>query len=227
MTERKAVTAENILQAVADQSKTVINLILRCDVQGSLQALEQQISGLTHPEVDVRLLHSGLGTVTESDVNLASTSAGLVVAFRVGTNSEARTAAERLGVEIRDYEIIYELLDDLREMMEGTLAPEMTEQITGHIEVRKLYKSSRFGTIAGCHVIDGAVQRDNKIRVLRKGELVHEGAIAGLRREKDEAREVREGFDCGVTLRDWDAFEEGDVLEGYKIVAVKRKLAKI
>lgn len=111
-------------------------------------------------------------------------------------------------------------------MMEGTLAPEMTQQVTGHIEIRALFKSSKFGTIAGSHVIDGAVQRDNRVRVLRKGKLIHEGAIAGLRREKDDVREVREGFDCGVTLKDFDLFELGDVIEGFKIVPVKRKLGK-
>jgi translation initiation factor IF-2 len=226
LAERKQITAENILQAVADQKKTVINVILRADVQGSLQALESQLKGLTHPEVDVKLLSSGLGTVTESDVNLAATSNGIVLAFRVGTNSEARDAAERMGVDIRPYNVIYELLDDLRQMMEGTLAPEMTEQLTGHIEVRALFKSSKFGTIAGCHVVDGAVQRDNRVRVLRGGKVVFEGAIAGLRREKDDVREVREGFDCGVTLRDFDTYELGDVLEGFKTVAVKRKLAR-
>ena len=226
MAERKQTTADNIMQALADQSKKVINVILRADVQGSLQALEQQIKGLVHPEVDVKLLASGLGTVTESDVNLAATSGGAVLAFRVGTNSEAREAAERNSVEVRPYDVIYEMLDDLRLVMEGTLAPEMTQQITGHIEVRALFKSSKFGTIAGSHVIDGAVQRDNKVRVLRNGKVVHEGQLRGLRRDKDEAREVRAGFDCGVTVQDFDAYELGDVIEGYKIVAVKRKLAR-
>jgi len=127
-------------------------------------------------------------------------------------------------VEIRSYDIIYELLDDVRAMMEGTLAPEMTEQITGHVEVRRLFKSSKFGTIAGCHVVDGVVQRDSRARVLRGGGSVYSGQIASLRREKDDAREVREGFDCGVTLKDFDAFEEGDVIETFKLVAVKRLL---
>ena len=226
MAERKQATTENILQALAEQAKKAINVILRADVQGSMQALEAQIKGLTHPEVDVKLLAAGLGTVTENDINLAATSGGIVLAFRVSTDSKARDAAERLNVEIRPYEVIYELLDDLRTMMEGTLAPEMTEQITGHIEIRALFKSSKFGTIAGSHVIDGAIQRDNRVRVLRKGKLVHEGTVAGLRREKDDVREVREGFDCGVTLKDFDLFELGDVIEGFKVVPVKRKLAK-
>lgn len=226
LAERKQITSENILAAVAAQSKKMINVILRADVQGSLQALESQIATLKNDEIDVKLLQSGLGTVTESDVNLAATSAGIVLAFRVSVNSEAREAAERASVEIRPYDVIYELLDDLHQMMEGELAPEMTQQITGHAEVRTIFVSSKFGNIAGSHVIDGALQRDNKVRVLRGGKLVHESALAGLRREKDEVREVREGFDCGITVRDFDAFELGDVIEGYKIVAVKRKLAR-
>ena len=226
LAERKQITSENILAAVAAQSKKMINVILRTDVQGSLQALESQISNLKNDEIDVKLLQSGLGTVTESDVNLAAASGGIVLAFRVSVNSEAREAAEHASVEIRPYEVIYELLDDLHKMMEGELAPEMTEQITGHAEVRAIFVSSKFGNIAGSHVIDGALQRDNKVRVLRGGKRIHESALAGLRRDKDEVREVREGFDCGITVRDFDAYEIGDIVEGYKVVAVKRKLAR-
>ncbi|MCK6447016.1 MAG: translation initiation factor IF-2 [Planctomycetes bacterium] len=222
--ERRSVTAENLLQAVAEQKKKTINVVLRCDVQGSLEALKSQLEALVHAEVDVRLLQSGLGSVTEADVNLAAPAGGVVLAFRVGVNDKARVAAERNNVEIRHYDIIYELLDEVRQMMEGTLAPEMTEQITGHIEVRAIFKSSKIGKIAGSHVIDGTVARDAKIRVIRDGDVVSTTAISSLKREKDDAREVREGFDCGVTLKDFEDFEIGDVLEAFKVVAVKRLL---
>jgi translation initiation factor IF-2 len=222
--ERRAVTAENITQAFAEQAKKTINVILKADVQGSLQALKSQLDGLTHAEVDVRLLHSALGTVTESDVNLAISSSAMVLAFHVGVNDKARVAAERGGIEIRPYEVIYEMLDDMRAMMEGTLAPEMTEQITGHAEVRALFKSSKFGNIAGCHVIDGTVTRDSRVRVLRGKSVLYTGGIASLRREKDDAREVREGFDCGIVLKDFSTVEVGDVIECFKTVAVKRLL---
>jgi translation initiation factor IF-2 len=224
LAERRSVTAENLLQAVAEQQKTAINLILKADVQGSLQALSQQLDSLVHEEVDVKLLHSALGTVTESDVNLAATSNGIVMAFRVGVHDKGRIAAERGGVEIRHYDVIYELLDEVRAMMEGTLAPEMTEQVTGHAEVRVLFKSSKFGNIAGSHVIDGVVQRDSRVRLLRQGKKIWEGQIGSLRREKDDVREVREGFDCGIVLRDFDELREGDVVEAFKMVAVKRLL---
>ncbi len=222
--ERRSVTAENLLQAVADKAKKVIHLVLRCDVQGSLQALSQELSSLQHEEVDVKLLQAALGTVSESDVNMAIPTGAVILAFRVGVDGKARTAAERNGIDIRPYEVIYELLDDVRAMMEGVLAPEISEQITGHVEVRKLFRSSKFGTIAGSHVIDGVVQKDSRIRVQRKGELVATTQMSSLRRDKDEVREVREGFDCGVTLKDFDAFEEGDVLEAFRMVSSKRLL---
>ncbi len=224
LVERRSVTAENLLQAVAASKKKTINVVLRCDVQGSLEALKTQIETLTHEEVDVRILQAGLGSVTEADVNLAAPAEGVVLAFRVGVNDKARVAAERGNVIIRHYEVIYELLDELRQMMEGTLAPEMTEQITGHVEVRAIFKSSKIGKIAGCHVIDGTIARDCKVRVMRDRKLVHSGTLASLKREKDDTREVREGFDCGIVIKDFENYEVGDVIEAFKIVAVKRLL---
>ncbi len=224
LAERRAVTAESLGQALSDQHKKTINVVLKADVQGSLEALKKQIESLTHNEVDVRLLHSALGTVTESDVNLAASSSASVLAFHVGINEKARTAADRSGVEIRPYEVIYEMLDDLRALMEGTLAPEVSEQVVGHVEVRALFKSSKFGSVAGSHVIDGSVTRDAKVRVLRGKSVVYAGQIAGLRREKDDVKEVREGFDCGVTLKDFDAYEVGDIIEAFKMVSTKRLL---
>ena len=226
LAERQSVTRENLFEAVAEQSKQTINVILKADVQGSLQALTQQLDGLTHDEVTVRVIHSAIGAVTESDVSLALPSSALVLAFRVSTHDKGRILAERSGIEIRNYEVIYELLDDLRAMMEGSLAPEMTEEVTGHAEVRAIFKSSRLGNIAGCFVLDGSIFRDSKVRVLRgkDRQLVYSGLLGTLRREKDDVKEVRESFECGIVLKDFDAFELGDVIEAYKIVAVKRLL---
>jgi translation initiation factor IF-2 len=224
LAERQSVTRENLLEAVAQQEKKTIDLILKCDVQGSLQALTQQLESMTHEEVSVRLLHTAIGAVTESDVSLAIPSNALVVAFRVGVLDKGRVLADRSGIEIRPYEVIYELLDDVREMMEGSLAPEMTEQVTGHAEVRAIFKSSRLGNIAGCYILDGSVFRDSKIRVKRGDKVVHSGAMGSLKREKDDTKEVREGFECGIVLKNFDDFELGDVIEAYKIVAVKRLL---
>jgi translation initiation factor IF-2 len=226
LAERQSVTRENLFQTVAEQSKNTINVILKADVQGSLQALTQQLDGLTHDEVVVRVIHSAIGAVIESDVSLAIPSGALVLAFRVGTHDKGRVLAERSGIEIRNYDVIYELLDDLRTMMEGSLAPEMTEEVTGHAEVRAVFKSSRLGNIAGCMVLDGSVFRDSKLRVLRgkDRQVVHTGVMGSLRREKDDTKEVREGFECGITVKDFDGYELGDVIEAFKVVAVKRLL---
>ncbi|HVS20029.1 MAG TPA: translation initiation factor IF-2, partial [Planctomycetota bacterium] len=226
LAERQSVTRENLFQTVADQAKNTINVILKADVQGSLQALTQQLDGLTHDEVTVRVIHSAIGAVTESDVSLAIPSGALVLAFHVSSHDKGRVLAERSGIEIRNYSVIYELLDDLRAMMEGSLAPEMTEEITGHAEVRALFKSSRLGNIAGCFVLDGSIFRDSRLRVLRGKDrsVVHTGTMGTLRREKDDVKEVRESFECGIVLKDFDAYELGDVIEAYKIVAVKRLL---
>ena len=226
LAERRAVTMENLQVTMEAERREMINVIVKADVQGSLQAIVQQLENLKHAEVEVKILHSALGAVTESDVDLARSagSQGRIIAFNVGVQAKARVAAERGGVEIRHYSVIYELLDELRLIMEGTLAPEFQEQITGHAEVRRLFKSSKFGNIAGCVVLDGTLNRNNKVRVLRAGELVHSGALSTIRREKDEVKEVREGFECGITVKDFDAFQEGDVIETYKLVEVKRLL---
>ena len=224
LTERRQVTAENLLKAVADSKKRTINVIVRADVQGSVEVLKTSLNDLKHEEVEVRVVFAGVGAVTENDVNLAQTSGALVVAFHTTVSDKARTASERFGIDIRYYEVIYELLDHMRDLMEGTLAPEISEQVTGHVEVRALFKSSKVGTIAGSHVLDGTVSRDSKVRVMRGGKKIFEGALASLRREKDDVKEVRAGFDCGLTVRDFPDLEIGDVVETYKMVTSKRTL---
>ncbi|MFN0243529.1 MAG: translation initiation factor IF-2 [Planctomycetota bacterium] len=224
LTERRSVSAETLLKVVADQSKHMINLVVRADVQGSAEVLKSSLAELTHPEVEVKVLFAGVGAVTESDVLLGSSSTATIIAFNVGVNDKARVAADRLGLEIRHYEVIYELLDEIRAMMEGSLSPQVSEEITGHAEVRALFKSSKVGNIAGSHVIDGALTRDSKIRVKRGNAVVFTGLLASLRREKDDAKEVREGFDCGIVVKDYDAIQVGDVVEAYKIVKTRRTL---
>jgi translation initiation factor IF-2 len=224
LTERRQVTAENLLKAVADSKKRVINVIVRADVQGSVEVLKSSLSELKHDEVEVKVVFAGVGAVTENDVILAQTSNAIVVAFHTTVGDKARAASDRFGIDIRYYEVIYELLDHMRDLMEGTLAPEISEQVVGHVEVRALFKSSKVGTIAGSHVIDGTVSRDSKVRVMRGGKQIHEGVFASLRREKDDVKEVRAGFDCGLTVRDFPDLEIGDVIEAYKMVTSKRTL---
>jgi len=225
LAERRAVTVETLQMTLGEAERKTIDIVVKADQQGTLQAIEQQLDQLKHEEVEVQVLHAGLGTVTESDVDRASTVENpKVVAFHVGVNDKARQAAERAGAEIISYRVIYELIDDLRALMESSLAPEYREEVTAHIEIKVIFKSSKFGTIAGCQVIDGTVKRDHRIRVTRDDEVIHTTALAGLRREKDDVREVREGFECGVTLRDFQDYREGDILEAYKVIEVKRLL---
>ena len=224
MAERRAVSRENLLQAVAEQAKTSINLIVKADVQGSVEVLRGQLEEMQHDEVEVRVLHAGVGAVSESDVDLAITSEATIMAFHVGTNGKARVSADRAGVEIRNYEVLYELLDDVRKMMEGSLSPDIQEEITGHVEIRRIFRSSKIGNIAGCHVLDGKVSRDSRIRLLRDGTVVFTGQLASLKREADDAKEVREGFDCGIVIKNYNDIQEGDVIEAFKLVEVKRTI---
>ena len=193
-------------------------------MQGSVEVLKHQLGEIAHDEVDVKILHAGVGEVLESDVDLAATSEATILAFHVNANAKAKTALERHNVTMRYYEVIYELLDDVRKMMEGELAPEVREEITGHAEIRRIFKSSKIGNIAGCFVIDGKVARNDRARVLRDGEVIHTGTMGTLKREKDDAKEVREGFECGIVIKDFDAIAEGDVIETFKLVEVKRTI---
>ncbi len=222
--ERRKVSHENILEAVADQDKPSINLIIKADVQGSAEVLKHQIGELSHDEVEVKVIHSGVGAVQDSDVDLAVTSDARILAFHTSANNKTRQNAERSGVEIKVYQVIYELLDDIRRLMEGELAPEVKEEVTGHAEIRRVFKSSKFGNIAGCFVLDGKIRRSNSIRLLRDGQLVHTGALASIRREKDEAKEIREGFECGMLIKDYNDIKEGDIIEAYRLFEVKRTL---
>jgi translation initiation factor IF-2 len=223
LTERRSITAETLMKSGKDATQT-INLIVRADVQGSVEVLRSALSELQHAEVEVKVLHAGVGAVTESDVLLATSSNATVIAFHTGVNDKAREVAERAGVQIRHYEILYEVLDDVRELMEGTLAPEIVEEVTGHVEIRALFKSSKVGIIAGSHVTDGSIFRDSRVRVTRDGKVLHTGPLASLRREKDDVKEVREGFDCGIVVRDFQDVQPGDVLEAFRVIKVKRKL---
>jgi translation initiation factor IF-2 len=222
--ERRAVSQENLFEAVAQAEKPTINLIVKADKQGSVEVLKHQVATFTHDEMQINLLHAGVGAVTESDVDLATTSNSRILAFHTSANARVRQMAERGNVEIKIYDVLYDLLEDIKRLMEGELAPEKREEITGHAEVRRIFKSSKFGNISGCFVLDGSLFRSSQARLLRDSRVVYTGAIGSLRREKDDTREVREGFECGITLKDYDDVREGDVIEAYKVVEIKRTL---
>jgi translation initiation factor IF-2 len=222
--QRRAVSHENILEVVAQSEKPTINLIVKADKQGSVEVLKHQVGLFAHDEMQINLLHAGVGAVTESDVDLATTSNARILAFHTSANAPVRTLAERNNVEIKIYDVLYDLLEDIKRLMEGELVPEQREEISGHAEIRRIFKSSKFGNICGCFVLDGSIFRSSQARLLRDSKVVYTGAIGSLRREKDDTREVREGFECGITLKDYDDIHEGDVIEAFKVVEVKRTL---
>ncbi|MDP6538205.1 MAG: translation initiation factor IF-2 [Planctomycetota bacterium] len=226
MAERRRADTEGLLQQVTSGNKReLVNIIIRADVQGSAEVLRQAVGDLAHEEVEARVLQVGVGAVNENDILLASTSEALVVAFRVGVNAEARKTADRENIEIKNFGVLYDVLDHVRGLMEGSLAPEVREEITGHAEIRRVFRSSKFGNIAGCFVLDGTIARDQRVRLLRDGTVVHAGRLASIRREKDDAREVREGFECGLLLRGYNDIRENDVIEAFKEIEIKRTLS--
>jgi translation initiation factor IF-2 len=199
-----------------------LNLVLKGDVDGSVEAAVSELQKIQHPEVGVRVIHQGVGGITEGDVNLAAASNALVVGFNVRPNAEARTLAEREGVEIRTYRVIYRLTEDIEQALVGMLAPVTTEETLGEAEVRQLFRVSRLGTIAGSYVTSGIVRRNAQVRVVREGTVIHETTIAQLKRFKDDVREVEEGFECGILLQGFNDVKEGDVLEVYETRQVER-----
>ncbi|HET9582335.1 MAG TPA: translation initiation factor IF-2 [Gemmatimonadota bacterium] len=202
-----------------------LNVILKGDVGGSVEALADELTKLSTPEVQVEVIHRGVGAISENDVLLAAASNAIILGFHVRPDARARASAEREGVDIRVYRVIYEVVEDVRKAMEGLLAPEKREVVLGSAEVRDTFKISGTGTVAGCFVADGAIPRSARVRVVRDGVEVYEGGIASLKRFKDDVREVREGFECGILVEGFNDVKVGDVIEAYKIEEVQRTLA--
>jgi translation initiation factor IF-2 len=219
------VTLDTLLTSMKETGLKEILVVLKADVQGSVDVLKNEIERVKTDEVRARVLHAAVGGITESDVLLADASKAVIIGFNVIPSGKARNLAEQKGVEIRSYDVIYEITDDIRKAAEGLLAPEMKTQVLGHAEVRKVFKVSKVGTIAGCFVTDGVVERDSLIRVTRNGIVIENNRkLEQLKRVKDDAKEVRAGLECGMKIIGYDDIKEGDVLECYKTVEVKRTL---
>jgi translation initiation factor IF-2 len=216
------VSLETLFTQLQEGAVQDLNLVIKCDVQGSVEALVAEVQKIQHPEVRVSVIHSGVGGITENDVNLAAVSNALVVGFNVRPNAEARALAEREGVDIRTYRVIYQLTDDIEQALVGMLRPVRTEETIGEAEVRATFKVSRLGTIAGCMVTHGVVRRNAQARVVRDGTVIYDTTIADLKRFKDDAREVAEGFECGIRLDGFNDVKEGDVLEVYETRQIER-----
>jgi translation initiation factor IF-2 len=219
---KKGVTLEELFTRMEEGAVQELNIIVKGDVQGSLEAVVGELSKIKHPEVAVNVIHTGIGAITESDVMLASASNAIVAGFNVRPNAEARSLADREGVDLRTYRVIYKLTEDIQQALLGMLAPEQVEEVLGEAEVRQIFRASRIGTIAGCMVTQGVIQRGARVRVVRDGTIVHDGRIDTLKRFQDDAREVAQGFECGLTLENFNDLKEGDVLEVYAVKEVAR-----
>ena len=221
---QKHITLDEIGRRIALGDFQELNIILKGDVDGSVEALTDSLQKLSTDEIHVNILHRGVGQITESDVLLASASDGIIIGFNVRPNGTARDIADKEEVEIRTYSIIYDAINDVKEAMEGMLSPELREEITGNVEVRETFKISKVGTIAGCMVLDGKIYRHSKIRLIRDGVVVHDGDLASLKRYKDDVKEVSKGYECGLNIKNFNDIKVGDILEAYTIKEVKKKL---
>jgi translation initiation factor IF-2 len=217
-----AVPLEQLFSQLQEGAVQDLNLVLKGDVVGSVEAAISELQKIQHPEVRVNVIHQGVGGITENDVNLAVASQAMVVGFNVRPSAEARALAEREGVEIRTYRVIYQLTEDIEQALVGMLRPVTTEETIGEVEVRQLFRVSRLGTIAGSYVTQGIVRRSAQVRVVRDGTIVQESSISQLKRFKDDVREVAEGFECGILLDGYNDVKEGDVLEVYETRQVER-----
>jgi translation initiation factor IF-2 len=207
-----------------DGEVQTLNLIVKSDVQGSYEALSTSLQKLSTDEVRVKIIHTGVGAISESDVNLSAASQAVLIGFNVRADTGARKLIDSLGVDVRYYNIIYEAVDEVKAALGGMLAPEQKENMIGTVEVREVFKISKIGTIAGCYVQDGMIKRDSRIRLLRSNVIIHTGELDSLKRFKDDVKEVKNNFECGLSLKGFNEIEVGDILEVYEIVEIARKL---
>lgn len=224
LAKRQAAKLESIMEQMGEGEAKRLPLILKADVQGSAEALSVSLLKISTDEVKVDILHNAVGSISESDVNLAAASKAVIIGFNVRADATARKLAETLGVDIRYYTIIYEVVDLVKAALSGMLTPDLKENITGTVEVREVYVISKVGTVLGCHVLDGVIKRGQRVRVMRMGAVIHDGELDSLKRFKDDVKEVKFGYDCGLSVKNFNDLQVGDKLEAYEIVQVARSL---
>ena len=225
LAKQQSAKLENIFDQMGEGQAKALSLIIKADVQGSYEGLSHALSGLSTSEVKVNIVHAAVGGITESDVNLALASKAVIIGFNARADAAARKLAEHSGIDIRYYNVIYDAVDEIKSALTGMLSPEKKESVLGLIEVRQIFKISRIGTVAGCYVTEGLARRSGaKVRVLRDNVVIHDGELDSLKRFKDDVREVKAGFECGLSLKNFDDLKVGDQLEVYEVVEVARTL---
>ena len=218
------ITGENFFESMEEKSPESLNVLIKADVQGSAEALKEALSALSGEEIQNKIISSGIGGINESDVALAAAANGVIIGFNVRADAQARKIAQAEGVQIRYYNVIYEAIDDVRQIMSGMLEPEVRERIVGIAEVKDVFRSSRMGAVAGCQVVEGSVRRGSPIRVLRDNVVIYEGGLESLRRHKDDVNEVAAGTECGIAVKNYNDVKPGDSIEVYEQVKVQREL---
>jgi len=221
--KQHAAKLENMFENMAEDKK-VLNLVIKADVQGSQEALIHALTRLGTDEVKVTVVHAGVGGITESDVNLAMAARAVIIGFNTRAEAAARKLAESSGIQVRYYNIIYEAVDEIKAALSGMLTPEKKESVLGMVEVRQVFRISKIGTVAGCYVLEGLVKRGAQVRVLRDNVVIHTGEIDSLKRFKDDVREVKAGFECGMSLKNFDDLKEKDQFEVFEVLEVARTL---
>jgi translation initiation factor IF-2 len=222
--KQHATKLENMFGQMAEGEKKVLTLVIKADVQGSQEALVHALTRLATDEVKVTVVHAGVGGITESDVNLAMAARAVIIGFNTRADATARKLIESAGIQVRYYNIIYDAVEEIKAALSGMLAPERKEQVIGMVQVRQVFRISKIGTVAGCYVQEGVVKRGAQVRVLRDNVVVHTGDIDSLKRFKDDVREVKAGFECGMSLKSFTDLKEGDQFEVFEVVEVARSL---
>jgi translation initiation factor IF-2 len=220
----KHITLDEIGRRLAIGDFKELNIIVKGDVDGSIEALSDSLLKLSTEKIAIRIVHKGVGAISESDVLLASASNAIIVGFQVRPSQSAKKLAETEQIDIRLYSVIYKAIEEIKAAMEGMLAPEFEEKVVCNIEVREVFKISKVGTIAGCYVLDGKVNRHTKVRLIRNGIVLHDGSLGSLKRFKDDVKEVSTGYECGLNIDKFDDIQVGDLIEGYDMVEIKGKL---
>ena len=224
LARQQAAKLENMLEQMTEGASQTLAMIIKADVQGSQEALSQAMLKLATDEIKVQIVHAAVGGITESDINLAVASKAVVIGFNVRADQAARKLAEANGIDLRYYNIIYDAVDEVKAAMSGMLAPEKKEETIGMVQIREIFTVSRIGNIAGCMVTEGIVRRSSRVRLLRDSVVIWTGELDSLKRFKDDAREVREGFECGLTLKNFNDIKVGDQLEVFEVKEVARTL---
>src|SRR5574343_195008 len=222
--EAKHITLDEIGRRLAIGDFKELNIIVKGDVDGSIEALSDSLLNLSTPEIQVNIVHKGVGAISEADVNLASASDAIIIGFQVRPSLAARKLAENEQIDIRLYSVIYKAIEEIKSAMEGMLSPDIEEKIVGSAEIRETFDITKVGTIAGCYVLDGIIKRSNKVRIIRDGIVIHSGVLGSLKRFKDDVREVKNNYECGLNIDKFNDIKIGDIVESYEEVEVARKL---